>query len=137
MNRMMQLLQIVGVIVLCSAFFPLTPSRGVDASVVVMPRLSCMNSTGITYSSELSWRSHEAMRANSEMELLPQGAGVQYFIMLLLLCMAEEEACFDVCGDQAEELADSGELSGQESGEFLQQCNAACWNECFEGEETH
>lgn len=65
-------------------------------------------------------------------ESLPQGAGLQYVITLLLLCLAEQEACFDVCADQAEALSHNEQISEGDALRFYEECTTVCWQDCFD-----
>lgn len=135
MNRMMPLLQILGVIVVFSAFVLPPPSPAVDASNAVLSRASCASIWDVSHSFESSWISHAPKGATSDMESPPQGDIASAFLWLVLLCIAEEAACFDVCADQAKELSRLDGVSEHEAGEFYAECSSVCWNDCFGEEE--
>ena len=68
--------------------------------------------------------------AGASVEIPPQLDGVLYWVMLMVLCYAEEEACFDVCQDQADELKGSDDVQPGFVDQFLEECNAGCWDNC-------
>ena len=135
MNRMMPPLQILGVIVVFSAFVLPAPSPAVDASNAVLSGASCASTWDVSHSFESNWSSHAPKGTTSDMESPPQGDIASAFLWLVLLCIAEEAACFDVCGDQAEELKRRDDVSDHEADDFYAECSSVCWNDCFGEEE--
>ena len=75
------------------------------------------------------------MYANADVNSPTQGSLLQGFLMGMLRCIAEEEACFDVCDDQAAELAQRDDVSEGAATRFYNECSSVCWNNCFGEEE--